>query len=293
MNNFFVLTTPYRNGVKDNYQICVNSSVKKKMHLGKFAVVTYYQPNLYKELKAPCIVVIDENLGDNLIRVDQTLRTAIGIDYGFDTNKTTVKIFPLCLTWIQLLKNFITSILGKRYIFFRVNKADIPDMEKNLCKIPPETFHLLGCDIGDSIVIENMELHGSSYSLEVYKIKAYEASENLIENRVIKEKKTEDKGFSARYPSATKLLNLSEDIPRIFLDMDARKTLKVDAMESLRVSRDISNLFQKQIREFGIIFFLSILAGAKVFPIELSQLIVISILIALSLVLINIRSRIK
>lgn len=289
MNDFSVLPTLDRIGVKDEYIINVNSYVRQKMHLGKFAVVTYYHPNIDKVLKIPCIVVVDENLGDNIIRVDQTLRMALGIDYGFDTNNTIVKIHPLKLTWIQILKSYIASMLGKRFIFFRVSKAYIQDMEKNLCRIPPETHILLGCEVGDSILLESLIFQGDFYRLKEFKIKAYISSEKMIENR----EKNEEQNINARYPSAELLLNIKQDIPRIFLDLQARKTLQIDSLDSIRVSRDIFNLFLKQIREFGIIFFLSILAGVRVFPFEFIYLILISILIALTLVLINIRSKIK
>ncbi|GEM_PF-1554707 len=294
MNSFYVLPTKDRSDARDDYIICINSSVKKRLRLGKFAVVEYYHPNIGRKLKAPCRVAVDETLHDNQIRIDQTLRNAIGIPFNYDRNKTTVEIYPLHLSWFQRLLDIISYILGRRYLFFRVCKADIPDMEKNLCRIPLDAFKLLGCEVGDKVVCESIVLEGNSHKLKVHGIKAYESSDEMIKRR----EKLEEANASARYPSAEKLLNVSPDIPRIFLDAHIREILQVDSLDPIRVRRDLSDLFFKQVREFGIIFLLSVLAAAQILPDEIRQQVLIpmvmaSLALAVFLILINIRAKIK
>ena len=250
-----------------------------------------------KELKVPCRVVIDETLGDCEVRVDQSLRNALGIPYEFsdaDKEKFTVEIYPLRLYLFRLrfqhLRYFISYILGRRYLFFRVCKADIPDMEKNICRIPSDSFKLLGCEEGDRVICEYPVCDGDFYRLRECKIKCYEASEKMIENR----KANEKENISARYPSAEKLLNVSPDIPRIFLDAHARDELHVEPIDPVRVRRDLFHLFLKQIREFGIILLLSLLTVVYIFPFQsLILIFVISVAITFLLILTNIRAKIK
>jgi len=302
MSKFFILRTEDRKGAKDDYIICVNPSIKKSKHLGRFAVLVHKRKidKRLKELKVPCRVVINETLGDYEVRVDQSLRNALGIPYEFsdaDKEKFTVEIYPLRLYLFRLrfqhLRYFISYILGRRYLFFRVCKADIPDMEKNICRIPSDSFKLLGCEEGDRVICEYPVRDGDFYRLRECKIKCYEASEEMIKKR----EEMEEENISARYPSAEKLLKVSPDIPRIFLDAHARDELHVEPIDPVRVRRDLSHLFFKQIREFGIISLLSILTFAYSLPImitwkSLIQISVVSVAIAILLILVNIKAKI-
>lgn len=297
MSKFFMLRTEDRKGAKDDYIICVNPSIKKRMYLGRFAVLVHDHPDIGKKLKVPCRVVIDETLNDSEVRCDQSLRNALGIPFEFsdaDKEKFTIDIYPLRLSLFQHLRYFISYILGRRYLFFRVCKADIPDMEKNICRIPSDSFKLLGCEEGDRVICEYPVRDGDFYRLRECKIKCYGASEEMIKKR----EEMEEENISARYPSAEKLLKVSPDIPRIFLDAHARDELHVEPIDPVRVRRDLFHLFLKQIREFGIILLLSILAVAHIFPImitwqSLILIFVISVAIAFLLILVNIKAKIK
>jgi len=297
MSKFFILRTEDRKGAKDDYIVCVNPLIKKRMYLGRFAVLVHDHPDIGKKLKVPCRVVIDETLNDSEVRCDQSLRNALGIPFEFsdaDKEKFTIDIYPLRLSLFQHLRYFISYILGRRYLFFRVCKADIPDMEKNICRIPSDSFKLLGCEEGDRVICEYPVRDGDFYRLRECKIKCYGASEEMIKKR----EEMEEENISARYPSAEKLLKVSPDIPRIFLDAHARDELHVEPIDPVRVRRDLFHLFLKQIREFGIILLLSILAVAHIFPImitwqSLILIFVISVAIAFLLILVNIKAKIK
>ena len=109
-----------------------------------------------------------------------------------------------------------------------------------------------------------------------------------------KREEMEEENISARYPSAEKLLEVSPDIPRIFLDVHARDELHVEPIDPVRVRRDLFHLFLKQIREFGIILLLSLLTVAYIFPLQsLILIFVISVAITFLLILTNIRAKIK
>lgn len=290
---FKVKPTKDREGARDDYIVCVNPVVKKKLNLGSHAVVVYEHPKIGREIKAPCRVIIEKSLKEDEVRVDQTVRNAIGIRFEYDKEKTRVKIYPLHLTNEQKLMDFISHILGRRYLFFRVNKADITDLEKNLCRIPEDAFIILGCKEGDKIICESPVFDGNKYILKRFKIKAFSASKEMIKRREKNEKEHPE-----RFPPAKEKLEVDLDIPRIFLDAHARESLSVELLDPLKVRRDLQHLFLKQIREFGIISLLSILAATKVFPLRSSWstfglVLLFSLILSLLLVFINIRSEIK
>jgi hypothetical protein len=311
MNGFHVSRTRNRSGAKDDNIICVNSSIKKRMKLGRFAVVahnpsvlrrknTLHNPNFKDKLVVPCRVVVDEKLADSQVRIDETLRNAIGIPFAYHESEPErvggfmVEIYPLRLSLPQHFRDLFSYIFGRRYLFFRVSPASIPDLEKNLCMIPLHAFKLIGCEPGDKVVLESVSFEKNYFKLRSVKIKAYEAPKHLINKRV----EMEEPNIEARYVSATKLLDVSPDIDRIFTDAHIREMLRVNQIDPLRVSRDLSNLFFKQIREFGIIFFLSLLTGTQLFTIKVSWqlfalILLISLTVAFLIILINIRSTVK
>lgn len=301
MSKFSIEKTPDQRIIEDDYIVVVHPSVKKEKHLGKFAVLVLNHPKIDKKIKVPCRVVVDQKREDennekhkDAIKADQTLRNSIGIPKD-EEEKFTVEIYPLRLSPFQKLRYCISSILGRRYQFFRVCKADIPDIEKNICRIPSDTFELLGCEEGDRVICEsvvddkNRENNLNFYRLREHKIRCYGASKEMIKKR----KEMEEGDISARYPSAEKLLGVIPDIPRIFLDAHARDMLKVNDLEPVRVRRDLFHLFLKQIREFGIIFLLSLLAIRDILPINTAWQFIISVAIAFLLILMNIRAKIK
>jgi len=295
MNKFFVLPTRDRRVAKGDYIVCISLKNKKSLKLGRFAVLVRRSPEIKRELRVPCQVAVDRNLGDDKVRVDQSLRNALGILFEYDEKEFTVEIYLLRLSLFKKLRYFTSYfLLGRRYLFFRVCKADISDLEKNICRIPMDCFKLLGCEEGDKVIYEYPIHEGDFYRLKEFAIRCFGAYEEMIKSR----EEMEEENISARYPSAERLLKVSPDIPRIFLDAHARETLQVEPLCAVRVRRDLSHLFLKQIREFGVILFLSMIASVQILPIKMSWqslhlIFVVSMAIAFVLILLNIRAKIK
>lgn len=142
---------------KDNYIIVINSSKKKSLKLGKNAVVKYLFFNEH-ELEVRTItaigkVVIDDSLKDDEVALDQTIRNAIGIEFGKHTDKT-VKIEKLNLNYNQRVFQYINS---GRYLFLRVTKPDIMDIEKNYCRVSNDVINVLSTKAGMKLRVENAE----------------------------------------------------------------------------------------------------------------------------------------
>lgn len=192
MKSYYVLPTEQRKGSKDDYILYINSDEKKSLGLKTFCVAIYSNPNLNnngRELKVPCRVLNDDTLDGKHVRIDQTLRNSIGIPFRYDDEKITVRVVPLRLSLLQRICDSLSYLFGRRYLFFRVCKPGIPDLEKNISKIPSDTFPILGCEVGDKIVCESIIIQNSSFEMKIHKIKAYEITEEMMERRRKEEEK--------------------------------------------------------------------------------------------------------
>lgn len=299
MNHFFVSGTKNedRKKAKYDYVVCVNSNIKKRLSLGNFAVINNVIEfeNQQKQIHAHCRVLVDDLLSDNKIRLDQTLRTAIGIPFEYDDKVVTVEIYPLDLSLSQTLNEYISRLLGRRYLFLRVCKAEVPDMEKNYSRVTLEAIKLLGTTEGNNLILEStIKNENNRYILKKSSNKVYELTLQILTRREELEKKLPD-----RFPNPKDVLKIDPDTWRIFLDAHVRDELQLNSLDAVKVRRDLLSIFVKEFREFGILFFISLFAIVEFLPIEFKawKLLVLvsitSLIIALFLTLVNIRARVK
>ncbi|MEX2707005.1 MAG: hypothetical protein Q6352_017380 [Candidatus Freyrarchaeum guaymaensis] len=80
-NTFKISPTDKRKGAMDDFIVFVNPKTKKRLKLKRLAVAVHHVRNINRDPKAPCRVLIDESIEDDTAKIDQTLRTAIGIPF--------------------------------------------------------------------------------------------------------------------------------------------------------------------------------------------------------------------
>lgn len=182
----------------------------------------------------------DESLPENGIRIDQTLRAAIGAK---EQEKVIIEKLPLPQHGI--IKRIAIFLLGKQVEVMRVKKAVYGDMEKKLCRIKKDSMTTIGVEEGDWIEIESVDNSISLRTLEL---------SNEIKR--IKEKQTDgnpDVYLNCIDVLRLKRLNKTElDIPWILLDFDARRTLGIETCDAVRVYRDPLHAFYKQVHQLSV-----------------------------------------
>jgi hypothetical protein len=92
-NTFKVQPTDVHTGAKDDYIVLVSPKTKKK--LKRFAVAIHKLESINREFRVPCRVLVDQNLSDDTIKIDQTLRTALAIPYEYDEKKEKIQLYSL------------------------------------------------------------------------------------------------------------------------------------------------------------------------------------------------------
>ncbi|WP_105618656.1 hypothetical protein [Vallitalea okinawensis] len=297
-NSFKISGTIDRKGAKYNYIIVVNKSMKEK--LGSFAVIEHKSPNYDKPLRAYGRVLINNKLKSDEVMLDQTIRTAIGISYNNDSFygfSEVVNLYPLKVSLKQHFHTYIASIFAIRYIYCRFNVPNIIDAEKNIVRIPEDTFDLIGCSNRDTIICEFPAKVKGEYILKTYKSQGYIASTGMIDER-IRVENDEDDPNNTRYLSSLKLLGLQPDIPRIFLDYHIREKLNTQELQPIAIRRDVKGLFFKQIIEFGLVLMVTLITLISIVPGEITwgKLVVTSLLaslVSIVLIILKIRSTLK
>ena len=215
----------------------------------------------------------DPALDVNEIRLDQTLRNALGIPYEKGRHeRDDLKLFPLVLGWKQKILSFITGFLGRRYLFLRVAKHYPPDLEKNICRLSKDALALLGTSEGNRIVLVScIEKDTEIYTLKNCSIKAFDLGEDMLERRKQEEQNGLKDKWSARYVNASKLHEVEPDISHILLDLHIRNELKIEPGDPVKVRRDFKDLFIHQLLEGGIILAISVIALTGLLPSDLKE----------------------
>ena len=260
---FRVITTigAAKRGLGANYFAYLSDAAREELGISGQAVIVRTFDNGMPpqgsegrppQMRARCQIAKSKHEpGDEEIRLDQTLRNALGIGV-VPEDGDEVDVFDLERSRLRTLgERFCDWLLRRRYLFMRVRKADPADMEKRMVRIPRDSFRLLGISSGEKLRISHPapcegEENGS-FKEERCTLQAY-AVTSAIEER----QQDSAGGLYDRYPDPGKLLGVKPDLGSIYLDQSAREKLGVRTLEVVRVRRADPDAFMQQIRTFGL-----------------------------------------
>jgi len=260
-----------------DFVVALKPSVASSLGLHKYVVISRIvddnenqPPDKKKPLTVYGVLVRDDKLAVDEIRMDQTLRNALGISFTTgEHERSDLAIYPVKTTVLQKLRGIITSWLGRRYLFLRVAKLYPPDIEKNICRVPADALSLMGTDEGNRVVLAGcVETAQDSrmYRLQNYSVKAFDLNVDMTTRRQNDEDVQIKKGWAARYVKASKLLGVEPDIGRIMLDLHVRRALNVEPGDPIKVRRDFPDLLKRQLLEVGILLAISAIALTPFIP---------------------------
>lgn len=277
---------------KGDYIACIHEDRKKILGISKFVVVTYAvrfrgDDNVRKALlvkgvedeqvlKVHALVVPvrreekDEKqmVGEGEIRVDQSIRNAIGIPYTYGDE--FVEVYPVTMGFyrylVYLARYHIARMLGVRYLFYRVCSADPHDMEKEICRVPLDTFPILGTDVSSKLVYEapvKKDGELETYEIRTRSISSFELTRENLERR---EKKEREPEIRYRNPESWFDPKLKPDISRVFMDSHDCGELGLKQLFPVKARRDLFDLAATQVLGIVLSFFVTILSLGTLLP---------------------------
>ncbi len=284
--------TQMRGGAPHNYIVAVRKEHASELGLGEYAVLTRdVSDGLFglHRLATLCRVVFTDALEEEEdVAADQSLRTALGIAFEREAvDAARVGLHPVRPQgWKPRRERKLVRWLGWRYLLMRVGKADIPDMEKQYARIPADAFALLGSSSGDQLRVESVvRAEDGSYEIRDVSARAYALTDEVLERRESLAKAY----FGARFLDPVKALGVDPDVSPIYLDAADRQQLGVAALDIVTVRRNLRHLLGRELREFGIMFFLAVLGIHALW--NSLWVVPLSLLVAVALSVANLRAR--
>lgn len=190
---------------------------------GDLVVLKYEGENLTTEIQAE--LQVRDHIDQEKFGVDETLRCALGADNG---EKISIGSYRerrnSSITTFEHLRRWLNSMLGVRKEVCRTKMSVNPDLENRVCRLPRETFQLLGINPGDRAIL-------STPMAQPVTVKALPISEDTEARTAKMEKKAKREGTDVFVPSnCSETLNLNsvhstDDIPSIHLDQALRERL--------------------------------------------------------------------
>jgi ribosomal protein S13 len=234
--SFKVKPTTDRGNVKGDFVVQLPPQIittTKGLKPGHYVLIQKTHDN--RKFKTMALLQKNEDVPVGEIRIDQKIRNAVGARVGdeveISVNKNINK--KRWLRWVR-------RCLDNQVNIARVKHATLTDMEINVCRITQETMMGIGVEEGDIITIES--------TAGEMRIRILELSAEQIETRREIEKTLTHKKWNCR-----KVLGLQEgrkkvnDLPWIFLDLDARKELEVEPCDPVRIHRSIRHSISKKL----------------------------------------------
>ncbi len=213
------------------------------------------------EIQARVEYIEDQNGDKQIINLDQQLRCALAAEKG-----DKVLVYPINYSDKKYIKNrdsiyrkIVDRLFGIQFNMVRVRRASYNDMEINVCRLRSESFHIIGVEPGDVVVIESPYYRFRTHALEITDTIEKEFGERLEPaNNVDLD--------SEKLLGTYRIENNKVDINPILMDYDARNSLKIRQCAPLRIRRSILFEIRKRLHYIATPIILTILATVASFP---------------------------
>lgn len=232
-----------RDQAKSDYIVVVNSKKKKEIGLDKYAVVEmlFKNPEMkgeYRNMITFGKVIVDDELEDDSVALDQTIRDALGME--FNSTDGRVKISPLKRTFSQRLA---ACFKPGQTLYMRVNFPSLNDMEKKICRVSADSLKLMKANEGNGLWLQSC---GSDFRHDVYRLVdevVYEKNSDWLDdaknhrhdelNAILDKYFIDRKNNSSRFSL--------EEVKELYLDTDALRDKK-DAEYLIALIRCINDV---------------------------------------------------
>ena len=233
-------------------------------------------------------------------RLDAAGRYGLGIHEGSSDAGDSAVVEPIRRPWRAATTELLARPFGLRYVALRVSKTLPADVEKPVARTQRKVFDLLGCDTGDGLVLTSARPSTTAQRSSTWttvRCQGFEIGDADFARRL--EREVAVPTAHAPWLSPELALGLDIDLPRIFVGAEMRAELGVPDGGVVLARREVTSLFARNFREFGLLVMLSVLALSQVpMPVEadgrvLVGFVALSVLLAVVFTGTSIRGRVR
>lgn len=253
-----VLPSPYVGHRHGEPCILLDRTRRENRQFGGRVYVQTGMPDPVEPLGLVCRVLHDPEVDSGLVRVDQVVRNALGVEIR-ETVRLIPAIVPRALrrrrvNQVRLRRRHLRvrrRPLGRRFVVCRVQSADLVTVEQRACAMSPVALSLLGITSGDEVVLQGGPREGVTRCM---RLKAVAAPDDLLHRR----EQYTGGDLRARFPSSRDALAVDPDLPWVFLDQDARESLGLGKLSPVRIRARRSFQLRKDTRELLFVLVLAL-----------------------------------
>ena len=287
-----VIRTDTRPGSEGTYIVRLSQANSKRLKArnGNYLRIRYGNNSVMACLSVDDKLDDNETIRNETIRMDQTLRTALGLTTIMQGPKKKELIYspagggdlkyPIVIRRERFKgPNWLTKTLRQQYLVCVVHHAMAADMETPLVRLAMRAMQVLGIEPGDRVRLINGEHHKTLRCLP-------------LDPAFQLPLKTMEKDFADwmyELPKKDKDLRL----PWITLDLQTRLALNVQPWQSIIVGRDTYHALKSEFSQVALAVALATLGGAIVVEDLFPQLTILLIGFSIVSILIWLKIRSK
>lgn len=235
---------------------------------------------------------IDDSVPNGQVRLDKTIRTALGVRTG-----EWVVLKPIRFRVREAVLEKVARAFRTQYAHCRVVRGHYPDSEKDVCRVSYEALEVVSVAPGEKIVVQGLHESKGRYEWRSLKLKALATDERILDERASRLRPS----FDSYYPDCAKLLGIPRDLYWVMTDVQQREMLLGHTAQCsiVRVRRSTRDALAKESTALVVIAFGGLVSVAPTIDTgdiggvpTVAVVSALLVLAALMLVLLNVRKQV-
>lgn len=256
---------------QDHFDALGGPFVVVSRRVGDNPATAVWPVDAHTRLQVLCRLLVDDDPpAPNAVRLDQTLRFAIGIPH--QTTAEKVWLHPVHASWMFRARESIASYFGTQVVIGRATVSWLSAAEKGVVEVRDRVLPLLGCEQGGRV-----RFHGLDWSTRRAAFDVFTASVPVLgvdHDTAAQRVRGKEPGDSDLYVDPRSLFGFTEeygqqeDIPEVWMDQAVRDLVGTPVLTPVRIRRSVRSSIASEFRTTGLFVALAVVALTQVFGVQ-------------------------
>ena len=227
-----------------------------------------------EDLVAICRLRVDRDVPERTVRLDQTIRHAVGIPHM--PAGEHVRLAPVHVSTRVRVHEYFASLFGRQFVIGRASTGMMATAEKGVVQVGNETLELLGAASGSRLRFHGLQQRdvGREYDLFVVSIPVLGLDPEVVEERTGR-LDTDVANGNPYFMDPRALFRFADqhvqldDIPAVWMDAAVRDLVGIPApLYPVRVRRSTLSSIATDFRNTGLFVVFAVAALTGLFGVE-------------------------